>query len=152
MISSALSFLVVLLSQSSFTFGKTKILQTNDDGWAVSNIRALNTALRDASYNVSFVLNFSSSLTFFLHRLSCPPQQQINLAPGRPTAPRQQSAKVDASIIPVQLALLPLASTHLTVSDIVAQSIPLCNLQLTTIRNSNTQLRQLVSVCIICLS
>jgi len=52
MFSGSFFCLAVLLSQSSFTFGKTKILQTNDDGWAVSNIRALNTALRDASYNV----------------------------------------------------------------------------------------------------
>ena len=29
-----------------------KILQSNDDGWAVANIRALNTALNEAGFNV----------------------------------------------------------------------------------------------------
>ena len=29
-----------------------KILQSNDDGWAVANIRALNTALNEAEFNV----------------------------------------------------------------------------------------------------
>ncbi|KLO08382.1 acid phosphatase [Schizopora paradoxa] len=49
---SSLFYLAILLSQCASSLGATKILQSNDDGWAVSNIRALNTALRDAGYNV----------------------------------------------------------------------------------------------------
>ncbi|KAI5122402.1 hypothetical protein M0805_002953 [Coniferiporia weirii] len=48
------AFLRVLVSLTAVVgvYGQAKILLTNDDGWAVANIRAQNTALRNAGYNV----------------------------------------------------------------------------------------------------
>lgn len=49
----------LLLSIVSFALAvlptrcQIKIVHTNDDGWAVANIRAQNTALRNARFNVS---------------------------------------------------------------------------------------------------
>ena len=38
--------------------GSAKIVISNDDGWATANIRAQNSALREAGHNVSLVFSF----------------------------------------------------------------------------------------------
>ena len=45
---------LVLLTISSFA---QKIILSNDDGWAVAQIRAQNTALRAAGFNVGVILS-----------------------------------------------------------------------------------------------
>ncbi|KAI5122403.1 hypothetical protein M0805_002954 [Coniferiporia weirii] len=52
----ALALMRVLVSLAAINIvgvrGQIKIVQSNDDGWAVANIRAQNTALRNVGYNV----------------------------------------------------------------------------------------------------
>ena len=47
---------LALTSCASLVNGQVKIVQTNDDGWAVANIRAQNDALVAAGFDVSDIL------------------------------------------------------------------------------------------------
>jgi len=49
---STASVLLSVLLRFAFVDGQTKIVLTNDDGWAVANIRAQNSALIAAGFNV----------------------------------------------------------------------------------------------------
>ncbi|KAH8109105.1 acid phosphatase [Phellopilus nigrolimitatus] len=44
--------LYFLLAATTVVNGQSKIVLTNDDGWAVANVRAQNTALKNAGFNV----------------------------------------------------------------------------------------------------
>lgn len=45
--------------------GQTKILVTNDDGWAVANIRAQYNSLKSAGFNVSLLLAFDINVVTY---------------------------------------------------------------------------------------
>ena len=47
--------LLLLVVSAAVVNGQTKILMSNDDGWAVANIRAFYTALTAQGYNVGSV-------------------------------------------------------------------------------------------------
>lgn len=51
--------------------GGQNVLQTNDDGWAVANIRALNDALNAAGFDVILILQISSLASSFTGGLVC---------------------------------------------------------------------------------
>ncbi|KAI5122401.1 hypothetical protein M0805_002952 [Coniferiporia weirii] len=51
-LSALLRVFVFLAATSAVVNGQTKIVLSNDDGWAVANIRAQNTALLNAGFNV----------------------------------------------------------------------------------------------------
>ena len=58
--------------------GSAKIVISNDDGWATANIRAQNSALREAGHNVSLVFFFlilqiasEARTPFSIHILTC---------------------------------------------------------------------------------
>ena len=51
-----LALALALTSCACLVNGQVKIVQTNDDGWAVANIRAQNDALVAAGFDVSDVL------------------------------------------------------------------------------------------------
>ena len=46
----------LFLASATTVNAKVNVLQSNDDGWAVSNIRALNTLLRNSGFNVGGVI------------------------------------------------------------------------------------------------
>lgn len=58
-----LSYLYALAALSVATANAQRIVITNDDGWAVAQIRAEYDALRDAGYDVRSFLAFSSFLS-----------------------------------------------------------------------------------------
>ena len=56
----------LLVAWASGTRAQTKVVLTNDDGWATANIRQQYTSLTEAGYNVS--LPSSASIFFLLMR------------------------------------------------------------------------------------
>lgn len=56
----------ILALQSSVASAKTTIVLTNDDGWAVANIRAQFDALTNAGFNVSVYTDLKSGKSRFV--------------------------------------------------------------------------------------
>ena len=80
-------FVANLLTIATFVaaahgLGVKNIILTNDDGWAVAQIRAQNTALKRAGFNVSFHkydIMYDAVFIQFVSRLYCLLQLRMSL-------------------------------------------------------------------------
>lgn len=96
--------LPVFLALLDSARGQTKIVLTNDDGWAVANIHAAFSALTAAAFNVSLAKGISwqceiDANTAYCIRLSCLRPQRMNRALDRRTPRQKLSAQADASLV-----------------------------------------------------
>ena len=101
---------------------RTKIVLTNDDGWAVAQIRSEYAAFKKAGYKVGLELSHRWPVPMS-SRSSFPLRRRTNPVPGRAPLPQPPSPSL-ASTIRVPLARLQKGLMHQIVSVRYSQHIP----------------------------
>lgn len=114
---SNIGFTVILLVlfgfQTSSATVRKKVVLTNDDGWAVAIVRAQNSALKEAGFDVRVTFHLRS-MWLNGNRSFFPVLPKMNLAQVR-LAHRQRYSSSPANLIRVRSPLPPKGSMHLTV-------------------------------------